>query len=120
MLEDDEATSELVRLCECRIEVGLVRDSGDLTTMDTPVVRIPLLRKAITVVVGDGSPEGGDEVHGLGDCTDTVVDITIRGPEKDGGDTSDVLDRLASPTELSDDLLVAQGSEGGMGPGVDA
>lgn len=120
MLEDDEASSELLRLCERRIEVGLVRHSGHLTTMHTPVVRIVLLRKAITVVVGDGSPEGGDEVHGLGDCTHTVVDITVRGPEEDGGDASDVLDRLASPTELSDDLLVGQGSEGGMGPGVDA
>ena len=88
--------------------------------MHTPVVGVPLLNNTITVVVGDRSPEGGDEVHGLGDCTDTVIDVTIRGPEENGGDTSDVLDRLASPTELGNNLLVGQSSESGMGPGVDA
>lgn len=120
MLEDDEACIEVQRLCEGGVEGNLIRDGGDCATMDTPVVRIPLFRNAIAVVVWDGRPEGGDEVHGLCDGTNTVVDVTVRGPEEDGGDASDVLDRLATPTELGNDLLVGQGSEGGMGPGVDA
>ncbi len=120
MLEDDEASIELERLCERGVEGGLIRDSGDCATMDTPVVRIPLLSNAVTVVVWGGRPEGGNEVHGLGDCTNTVVDVTVRGTEEDGGDASDVFDRLATPTELGNNLLVGQGSEGGMGPGVDA
>ena len=87
--------------------------------MHTPVVRIPLLNNPITVVIGDRSPDSRDEVHGLGDCADTVVNVTIRGPEENGGDASDVLDRLASPAELGNNLLVGQSSESGMGPGVD-
>ena len=120
VLEDDETSSEVLGLLKRRIEGLLVCDGRDLAAMDTPVVGIPLFNNAISVVVGDRSPEGWDEVHGLCDGTDTVVDVTVRGPEEDGGDASDVLDCLASPTQLGNDLLVGQGSEGGMGPGVDA
>ena len=119
VLEGDDTSGEVQGLVKRRIEGLLVRDSLDLAAVDTPVVGIPLLNDAVTIVVRDRSPEGGNEVHRFGNGTDTVVDVTVGRPEEDGGHAGDVLDRLASPTQLGDNLLVGQGSEGGMGPGVD-
>jgi len=84
VLEDDEASGEVLGLCEGCVEGRLVRDGRDLVTMDTPVVQIPLLNNAITVVVRDRSPEGRDEIHCLSGCTDTIIDITVRGRKRMG------------------------------------
>ena len=60
----------------------------------------------------------GGETHGHRDSTDTVVDVTVRRAHRVGRDTSDVLDGLLGPSELSNDLLVGESGEEGVRPGV--
>ena len=119
MLEDNDARSEGPCLVECRVEGLLVVDGRHPATVHTPVAGIALAKAAGNGVVGERSPHDGCEVHGFGDCTDTVVDVTVGRPEEEGSDPGDILDRQASPPELGDDLLVSQGSERRVGPGVD-
>ena len=119
VLEDNDARSEAPCLVECTVEGLLVVDGRHLATMYTPVVGIALVIDALEGGVGERSPHDRCEVHGFSDCTDTVVDVTVRWPEEERSDPGDILDRLASPSELGDDLLISQGSERRMGPGVD-
>lgn len=58
------------------------------------------------------------EAHSLGNRTDTVIDITVRGAPVGGSNTKNVLDDLLRPTELGDDLFVREGSHGVVTPGV--
>ena len=72
---------------------------------------------------GGGANAGPDrslEAHSLRDGTNTVVDITVRGAPEVGGDTQHILDDLLAPSELSDDLLVGEGSHRRVAPGVDS
>lgn len=63
-------------------------------------------------------PVDNDVSKLLDNGTDTVVDITIWGTDILHLETSDILDGLLGPLQLSNDLLVGEGGEGVVGPGV--
>lgn len=64
------------------------------------------------------SPVNRDIAELLEDKTNTVVDITIRRTHVLEAESGGLHDGLLSPLHLGNDLLIGQGSEGMVGPGV--
>ena len=64
-------------------------------------------------------PDNGRQAHLRSDASDSVVDVSVRRSECVGRHADGVPNDLLRPPKLSDNLLVGQGSEGSVRPGVD-
>lgn len=71
------------------------------------------------VVLSATRPDNGNHAHCKRDSTNAVVDITIGRTHSHWRDAEDGLDSLASPSKLSNDLLIREGGEVWMRPGMD-
>lgn len=109
--QDDNAVVESCCSRQNAVE-GLDNRVHALAGRNVPVV-------GIEVVAINGSPDDRGHAHSHRDGTDTVVDVTIRRTHGVGRNTGDLTDSLASPAELSNDLLVGEGRERRVRPGVD-
>lgn len=131
VLEDDDAlvggrvrrrrgVGELGGGVEDALEGGLVRDGLDGSGVNAPVLTVPLDGTSTWSDTDHaGGPDDGTHTHCEGNGTDTIVHVTIRRTEGERGDANDVPDSLASPSEFRDNLLVCQGGQGTVTPGVD-
>lgn len=50
----------------------------------------------------------GNEAHGQGNSTNSVIDITVRGTECKGRNAEHVVDSLFGPAKFGDDLFIGQ------------
>ena len=64
-------------------------------------------------------PDNGRQAHLRSDASDSVVDVSVGRSEGVGRHADGVPNDLLRPPELSDNLLVGQGSKGSVRPGVD-
>lgn len=109
--QDNETSGELSgSSVQDRIE-GLNDVVDTDTRRNVPVV-------GIEVIAVEGSPDDRGHAHGHGDGTNTVVDVTVWGAHSVGRNTGDLTDGLAGPAKLGNDLLVGEGGERRMRPGV--
>ena len=63
-------------------------------------------------------PDHRSQADEFANSSDSVIDVSIRGPHCVRGDTSELPNNLLGPLQLQDDLLVGQGGEGSVRPGM--
>lgn len=92
----------------------VVHDLGgrDDTGSDAPVVGV------VRLASGRGGPDDRGEAHLKRDGTDTVINVTVRRTHGVGSNANDGADDLLAPAKFGNDLLVGEGGEGVVGPGV--
>lgn len=142
----EQKTYSTVKLAKVGVKEGdpLAVSLGrvDLTGRNVEVLGVK--EKFVVVAIVDSGPHDGLEVHLGGNGSNSVVNVSLcwkrtvkrprrcqllclpfreakertRRSEGEGRDAGDVLDELPRPSELGNNLLVGQGRQGRVTPGV--
>lgn len=100
-----------------------VTDGGRNVVDDGGVVVLDLLLGQLSSwhllpIVGVGRPDNRLETKTGGDCSDSVVDVTVRWSPSSNGNTGNVTDGLGGVVELGEDLRVGESSHVWVRPSV--
>lgn len=109
--KDDEASAQHGGILHNALEGSDDTGGADGTGCDVPIV-------GVEVVSLVASPDDGSETHGEGNCSDTVVDVSVGWSHRVWRDTSNIFDDFSGPSKLSNDLLVGEGGERWVRPCV--